>query len=86
MIDGSYIPNPIDTIDVVLSDELNELTEKIAENAHEVWGKASWLKPEVEHVAQHIHCINLALYHVQKVDKSAFLSASVLNCVGHLVK
>jgi len=41
---------------------------------------------EVEHVAQHIHCISLALYHVQKVDTSAFLSAPVLNCVGHLVK
>ena len=32
-----YNPNPIDTSDVVLSDDLLELTEKIAENVHEVW-------------------------------------------------
>lgn len=51
MIDGSYVPNPIDTSDVVLSDELNELTEKIAENAHEVWAsgrmKEGWTFGEV---------------------------------------
>lgn len=32
-----YKPNPIDTSDVVLSAELIELTEKIAENVHNVW-------------------------------------------------
>ncbi len=32
-----YNPNPIDTSDIVLSDDLLELTEKIAENVHEVW-------------------------------------------------
>lgn len=32
-----YKPNPIDTSDVVLSAELFELTEKIAENVHDVW-------------------------------------------------
>lgn len=32
-----YTPHPIDTKDVVLPDELNELAEKIAENVHEVW-------------------------------------------------
>ncbi len=34
-----YKPNPIDTKDVVLSDELRELTEKIAENVHDVWAE-----------------------------------------------
>ena len=33
----SYNPTPIDLSDVVLSDELNELREAIAENAHDVW-------------------------------------------------
>lgn len=33
----SYIPKPIDTSDVQLSPELLELTEKIAENVHEVY-------------------------------------------------
>lgn len=34
-----YKPNPIDTSDIVLSDDLLELTEKIAENVHEVWAE-----------------------------------------------
>ena len=33
----TYIPRPIDTRDVVLNRELLELTERIAENVHEVW-------------------------------------------------
>lgn len=33
----SYIPKPIDTSDVQLSPELLELTEKIAENVHDVY-------------------------------------------------
>ena len=32
-----YNPKPIDTDNVVLSKELLELTEKIAENVHDVW-------------------------------------------------
>jgi len=34
-----YQPNPIDTSDVVLPPELLELTEKIAEQVHEVWAQ-----------------------------------------------
>ena len=33
----NYVPKPIDLSDVVLTDDLNELREAIAENAHEVW-------------------------------------------------
>lgn len=32
-----YIPKPIDTKDIALSEDLINLTEKIAENVHEVW-------------------------------------------------
>lgn len=32
-----YEPKPIDTSDIQLSAELLELTEKIAENVHDVW-------------------------------------------------
>lgn len=32
-----YTPKPVDTSGVVLSDDLLQLTEKIAENVHEVW-------------------------------------------------
>lgn len=32
-----YKPNPLDTKDIKLPPELMELTEKIAENVHDVW-------------------------------------------------
>lgn len=35
-----YKPEPIDTTDVVLPEELLELTERIAENVHDVWALA----------------------------------------------
>ena len=40
----TYTPRPIDLTDVQLTEELNELREAIAENAHEVWA--------VERIAQ----------------------------------
>lgn len=33
----TYTPNPINTTNVVLPAELEALTEKIAENVHDVW-------------------------------------------------
>jgi ryanodine receptor 2 len=33
----TYKPHPIDTSAVILPPELIELTEKLAENAHDVW-------------------------------------------------
>ena len=32
-----YVPKPIDTSKIVLPEELVDLTDKIAENAHDVW-------------------------------------------------
>lgn len=32
-----YIPKPLDTSNIVLPDGLNELTESISKNVHEVW-------------------------------------------------
>ncbi len=34
-----YKPSPVDTSNVILSDDLLRLTEKISENVHEVWAK-----------------------------------------------
>lgn len=34
-----YIPTPIDLSDVALPEDLNELREAIAENAHDIWAK-----------------------------------------------
>ena len=36
---STYIPHPIDTSNVTLPASVNELAEKLAENAHEVWAE-----------------------------------------------
>lgn len=36
----SYVPQPLDLSDVKLDEDLDDLTEAIAENAHEVWAQA----------------------------------------------
>ena len=35
----TYIPKPIDTAGITLSAELQELTEEMARNVHEVWSQ-----------------------------------------------
>jgi ryanodine receptor 2 len=35
----NYIPKPIDTSMIVLPEELMRLTERLAENAHDIWAK-----------------------------------------------
>ena len=34
-----YIPNPIDTSDIQLPEELNSLLEAMAKNVHEIWAQ-----------------------------------------------
>lgn len=36
----NYIPQPMDTGDVRLPDELDELVEQLAKNVHEVWAQS----------------------------------------------
>ena len=36
----NYVPEPVDTSDVQLPVELDELVEKIAKNVHDVWAKS----------------------------------------------
>lgn len=35
----AYVPHPIDTSDVRLPEQLEELTERLAENVHENWAR-----------------------------------------------
>ena len=35
----TYIPQPIDTKDVVMPEELNQLVEQMAKNVHEIWSQ-----------------------------------------------
>lgn len=37
---AEYVPKPISTDDITLSSEIMELSEKIAENVHEVWARS----------------------------------------------
>ena len=36
----SYVPQPMDTGDVMLPEELNDLIEQMAKNVHEVWAQS----------------------------------------------
>lgn len=36
---NNYIPNPIDTSDILLPEELNPLLEAMAKNVHEIWAQ-----------------------------------------------
>jgi ryanodine receptor 2 len=35
----NYIPNPIDTSKIEISQDILELVEKLAENTHDIWAK-----------------------------------------------
>lgn len=39
MKDSNYVPHPVDTQDVMLSEELEQLVEQMAKNVHEVWAQ-----------------------------------------------
>lgn len=36
---NKYVPQPMDTSDVQLPEELNDLIEQMSKNVHEVWAK-----------------------------------------------
>ncbi len=38
-MNNKYIPQPIDTSDVAVDKEIAEISERLAENTHEVWAK-----------------------------------------------
>ena len=59
---GTYVPQPVDTSDVRLPDELNELVEKMAKNVHEVWAQSrisqGWTYgPERSDALKHHPCL-----------------------------
>ena len=40
MMKKTYVPQPIDTSDVMLPEELDVLIEQMAKNVHDVWAKS----------------------------------------------
>lgn len=58
MKDEMYVPRPIDTSDIELSDDLKELGESLAKNVHEVWAAGriadGWTRgPRNDELKQH---------------------------------
>jgi hypothetical protein len=58
----TYVPQPMDTSDVQLPLELNELVEKMARNVHEVWAQSrisqGWTYgPERNDALKHHPCL-----------------------------
>ncbi len=58
----AYVPQPMDTSDVQLPEELNELVEKMARNVHEVWAQSrisqGWTYgPERSDALKHHPCL-----------------------------
>lgn len=56
---NSYVPQPINTKDVVLPEELNALAEDIAKNVHEVWAAGrmqnGWTYGKKRNDAEKVH-------------------------------
>ena len=58
----NYVPQPMDTSDVQLPQELDELVEKMAKNVHEVWAQSrisqGWTYgPERNDTLKHHPCL-----------------------------
>ena len=54
----NYLPQPVDTSDIQLPEELSELAEQMAKNVHEVWAAGriadGWTKgPRNDDLKQH---------------------------------
>ncbi len=39
-METQYVPQPMDTTDILLPEELDALVEKMAKNVHEVWAQS----------------------------------------------
>ena len=61
-MNNNYIPQPVDTSDVILPEELNELIEQMSKNVHEVWAQSridqGWTYgPERSDALKHHPCL-----------------------------
>lgn len=61
-MNNGYVPQPMDTEDVQLPEDLNELVEQMAKNVHEVWAQTriqqGWTYgPERNDALKHHPCL-----------------------------
>lgn len=68
-----YTPNPINTSNVELSDEILELSEKLAENVHEVWAAGriadGWQYGEVRDDKRKLHPCIVPYSELSEIEK-----------------
>ena len=69
----SYVPQPMDTSDVQLPEELNVLVEKMARNVHEVWAQnrinQGWIYGEERNDALRTHPCLIPYEALPEVEK-----------------
>lgn len=70
---NGYVPQPIETSDIILPSELNELAELIAKNVHEVWSagrmKDGWTYGEERNDAELKHPCLVPYEELTEVEK-----------------
>ena len=70
----NYIPLPIDTADIQLSDDLMTLVEQMAKNDHEVWAQShteqGWTYGEVRNDALKQHPCLMPYEELPEVEKA----------------
>lgn len=70
---NDYTPQPIDTSGIELPEELNDLTEKIARNVHEVWSagrmKDGWTYGEERNDAHKKHPCLIPYEQLTEIEK-----------------
>lgn len=70
----NYIPQPVDTTDVQLPEELNPLVEQLAKNVHEVWArnrmKQGWTYGEERNDALKTHPCLIPYEELPEVEKA----------------
>lgn len=70
----NYVPQPVDTSDVQLPEELNPLVEQIAKNVHEVWAQSrmeqGWIYGEERSDAKKTHPCLIPYEELPEVEKA----------------
>ena len=90
-----YTPKPIDTTKITLPEELLELTEKIAENVHEVWSlgriKDGWTYGEERNDAEKKHPCLVPYDQLTETEKdfdrnTAFETIKLIVALGYRIE
>ena len=89
MHEKNYTPKPLDTSDIPLSDDIMELTEKLAKNTHDVWAvermAQGWRYGEQRNDAEKLHPC-LVEYEELSDDEKKFDRNTALETLKCIIK